>query len=209
MKPIIKPMKRLSLYLFLILFTLQTPSLADDISDFQIEGMSIGDSLLDYLSEEKINKKKNSYSDKGYIYKSRDFYSLLFNLAKFETYEFVQIHLKDNDKKYKIFNINGVNFYKQNIDKCYSAFDSIEKEFDLMFKNARKVNKKKRPHIFDKSGKSTTTDVYYYFDDKAFVSIVCTDWSDEITKSYKEFDNFAVEIASSEFSKWLTNEAFK
>ena len=48
-------MKRLSLYLFLILFTLQTPSQADDIRDFQIEGMSIGDSLLDYFSEEEIN----------------------------------------------------------------------------------------------------------------------------------------------------------
>jgi hypothetical protein len=34
-------MKRLSLYLFLLLFTLQTPSLADDIRDFQIEGMSV------------------------------------------------------------------------------------------------------------------------------------------------------------------------
>ena len=50
-------MKRLSLYLFLILFTLPTPSQADDIRDFQIEGMSIGDSLLDYFSEEEIKKK--------------------------------------------------------------------------------------------------------------------------------------------------------
>ena len=202
-------MKRLSLYLFLLFFTLQTPSWADDISDFQIEGMSIGDSLLDYLSEEKINKKKNSYSDKGYIYKSRDFYSLLFNLAKFETYEFVQIHLKDNDKKYKIFNINGVNFYKQNIDKCYSAFDSIEKEFDLMFKNARKINKQKRLHVYDKSGKSTTTDVYYYLEEHAYVAIVCSDWSDEFTKERNLFDAFRVEVSSNEFAKWLKNKAYK
>jgi len=47
-------MKKLSTYLFLILFSFQTLSLADDISDFQIEGMSIGDSLLDYFSEEEI-----------------------------------------------------------------------------------------------------------------------------------------------------------
>ena len=61
-------MKRLSLYLFLILFTLQTPSQADDIRDFQIEGMSIGDSLLDYFSEEEINKyKKNYYNDDKFI----------------------------------------------------------------------------------------------------------------------------------------------
>ena len=203
-------MKKLSTYLFLILFTLQAPSQADDIRDLQIEGMSVGDSLLDYFSKEEINKKRNSYPDKGYIYKSRDFYSLTYLfLAKFETYEAVQIHLKDNDKKYKIFSISGTNYHKEDIDKCYSAFNSIEKEFDLMFKNSRKVNKQKRPHVYDKSGKSTTTDVYYYFDDKAFVSIVCTDWSDEITKSQNLFDTFRVEISSSEFSKWLTNEAYK
>ena len=56
-----KPMKRLSLYLFLILFTLQAPSLADDISDFQIEGMSIGDSALDYFSEQEIKNSKVDY----------------------------------------------------------------------------------------------------------------------------------------------------
>jgi len=197
------------LAILILIFTFQTPSQADDIRDLQIEGMSIGDSLLDYFSEEEINKKINSYPDKGYIYPSRDFYSLTYKfLPKFETYESIQIHLKSNDKKYKIFSISGSNNHKDDIDKCFSNFGSIEKEFDLMFKNARKINKQKRLHVYDKSGKSTTTDVYYYFDDKAFVSIVCTDWSDEITKSYKEFDNFAVEIASSEFSKWLTNEAY-
>ena len=39
---------------FILIFTLQTPSQADDIRDFQIEGVNIGDSLLDYFSEEKI-----------------------------------------------------------------------------------------------------------------------------------------------------------
>jgi len=49
-------MKKLCIYLFLVLFSLQTPSQADDIRDFQIEGMSVGDSLLDYFSEEEIIK---------------------------------------------------------------------------------------------------------------------------------------------------------
>ena len=47
-------MKKLSTYLFLLLFSFQTSSWADDIRDFQIEGMSIGDSLLVFLS--KIDK---------------------------------------------------------------------------------------------------------------------------------------------------------
>ena len=47
-------MKKL-LVLLLSLFFLSSPSVfADDISDFQIEGISIGDSLLDYMTEEEI-----------------------------------------------------------------------------------------------------------------------------------------------------------
>ena len=41
-----------------------TSSKADDIKDFQIEGISIGDSLLDYLSEDSIERKQNAYSEK-------------------------------------------------------------------------------------------------------------------------------------------------
>jgi len=41
-------MKRLLLILILT-FSYQTLTKADDISDFEIEGMSIGDSALDYF----------------------------------------------------------------------------------------------------------------------------------------------------------------
>ena len=39
------------LFVFLFPFSL----FGNDITDFQIEGMSIGDSLLDYLNEKEIN----------------------------------------------------------------------------------------------------------------------------------------------------------
>ena len=48
-------MKRLLLILILTL-NFQTLTKADDIRDFQIEEMSIGDSLLDSFSEEEIKK---------------------------------------------------------------------------------------------------------------------------------------------------------
>jgi hypothetical protein len=58
-------MKKLLVLLFSLLF-LSSPSVfADDISDFQIEGISIGDSLLDYMTEEEIleaiESTKNEY----------------------------------------------------------------------------------------------------------------------------------------------------
>ena len=48
-------MKKLCIYFFLVLFSLQTPSWAEDIRDFQIEGMSLGDSALDYFTKEELN----------------------------------------------------------------------------------------------------------------------------------------------------------
>ena len=50
-------MKKLFIYLFLIFFSFSAPSFGDDISDFQSEGMSIGDSALDFFSEEEIKKE--------------------------------------------------------------------------------------------------------------------------------------------------------
>ena len=46
-------MKRLLLILILT-FSFQTWTKADDISDFEIEGMSVGESLLNHISVEKI-----------------------------------------------------------------------------------------------------------------------------------------------------------
>ena len=54
-------MKKLYVYLFLVFFALQTPSSSDDIRDFQIEGMSIGDSLLDFISKDELANLMKSY----------------------------------------------------------------------------------------------------------------------------------------------------
>ena len=54
-------MKRLQSYLIMVLvltLSLQSWTKADDISDFQIEGMSIGDSALDYFSKKELKNKK-------------------------------------------------------------------------------------------------------------------------------------------------------
>ena len=53
-------MKRLLLILILT-FSFQSWTKADDIRDFQIEGMSIGDSLLDYFNKAKIKSNEKNY----------------------------------------------------------------------------------------------------------------------------------------------------
>mgnify|MGYP000034597114 CR=1 FL=1 len=100
--------------IFITLFVLFFSSSlsAEDISDFQIEGinifefkgMSIGDSLLDYFSEEEINQNKSFYPD------SKRFFRLTRKIANMELYDTTQFHVKSNDKNYTIYSISGLIF---------------------------------------------------------------------------------------------------
>ena len=196
-------MKRLLLILILT-FSFQALSKADDIRDFEIEGISVGDSLLDYFNKKKITDKINSYDDKGFIYNHKDFYSITFKfLPMFEIYDGVQFFLKNNDNNYIIYSIAGEKYHKD-INNCYSKFDEIEDEFDILFKNSSKAKKLKRPHSYDKTGESTTTDVYYNMPNGDFVALVCSDWSEKINIS----DSFRVEISSDEFADFVNNKAY-
>ena len=49
---------RIFIAVIVLIFSLQSWTKADDIRDFQIEGMSIGDSLLDFYSKDEINSFK-------------------------------------------------------------------------------------------------------------------------------------------------------
>ena len=168
-------MKKLSTYLFLILFSFSAPSFADDIQDFEIEGMTIGNSLLDYMSEEEIKENVVSvYLDKKFtisVYKkSTEIYDLG-----------VGITYKSNDKTYKIHGVQGRVNFGNNIEGCYEKQDEIEKEISSMFGKVKKDDwgildlhfKGKEPDgstfkgiAFDfNNGDSITITCYYYFDD--------------------------------------------
>ena len=107
-------MKKLLSILVLGLFLI-TPSWADDIQDFQIEGMSIGDSLFDYFSEEEIKNNLMDYDYKDKTFSTAEFLKKQFN---YELYDIVITNFKANDKNYIIHAIGGTADYK-NINKCY------------------------------------------------------------------------------------------
>ena len=87
------------LTVLILIFALQTPSQADDISDFQIEGISIGDSLLMYAEEKDIlenmvtDYKSNLYS--RFTIRTK-------NSKKLDQFDDIQFHFKTKDKKYII-----------------------------------------------------------------------------------------------------------
>ena len=194
-------MKKL-LAVIILIFTLHTPSQADDIRDFQIEGMSIGDSLLDYFSEKKIKKfyKAEYYTNNEYT----TIESL--QLPSFEVYEYVAITYYTKDKNYKIQGIVGDIDFPDNIGDCYKEKDKVVEQISELFSNAKKQNLNFK-HSYDKTGNSKVNQASFYLDEGA-VAVSCFDWSEEYNdKNYP--DGLRVGITTSNLSAWYRNKAYK
>ena len=188
---------RITLTLFVLLFS--SSVFADDISDFQIEGISIGDSLLNYFSEEKI-KKNTGFSVYDYI-KDKTFVLAAFEKTSLnKQYDIIQVHYKRNDKKRIIYEISGMNYYKNNFDDCYDKKDKIVEELSLIFVNAKKTNNSGK-HPADASGKSTVVSTFFNFVSGDYVDVSCYDWSHVVPYA----DKLTVGIITKELNTWLVS----
>jgi len=193
-------MKRLSLYLFLILFTLQTPSLADDIRDFQIEGISVGDSLLDYMSEEEI-KIQLERNKPAYNYLTDEF-GEAYLFSKFETYDRLAFKVKPNDNNYIIYSIKGSISYDDKLEQCFAKQKEIVKEFSLLYKNARKVEKTFE-FPWDPTGKSKTYSIHFIFDSGDEIKVACTQYEKSLKIKNNWADSLQIVIANKEVIAWM------
>lgn len=121
-------MKRLLLIIILTL-SFQLVTKADDVSDFEIEGMSIGDSLLDFMKEDLIIHEINN-KDYSFYY-NKDFVSIsTWEIRdKFKSYDDVGVILKIGDNQYKIHGLMGTLYMdkKSDIKECYKKQDEIVK----------------------------------------------------------------------------------
>ena len=186
-------MKKLSTYLFLILFSFSAPSFADDALDFEIDGMSIGDSLLDYFSRDKIlNARNYDHYPSDMKFRIIDIYT------ENKFYEGMQFYYIPNDKKFIIQSLNGRKFYN-NINDCYIKKKKIENDLSVQFSNAKKDKQKKEKHMDDPTGKSTYTTTFFSFNSGGRGSVACYDWHVDTGAS----KSISVSIQSETVSNWV------
>ena len=186
---------KIFLLILIITFGFQTLTKADDIRDFQIEGISIGDSLLDYYSKDEL--------EKDFFYDDKEWASISKADSNFKTYGGFQVHVKGNDEKYIIGSIEGMIIYDDKIEECHRKQQKISVQLDELFKNSIK-DQWERNHEADKN--SSVKAIVYTFDSGDKIGIYCYDWAS--SNKNKFVDKLGVLIASKEFNNWLNNEAY-
>ena len=184
------------LFIIIIIFiSFQTLSKADDIRDFEIEGMSIGDSLLDFVGKDKIQSEKFFYNQAKNNKKFAHFDFLVSS-----NYDKVNVSFINTDTKFVIKKISGIIWFKDNIKSCLKKKDEIVNSIQSIFSNITVENFKKRKHFADKNS-YTYLSVFYFPGKKPqnSVRVECYDWSKSLTYT----DHLNVAIVLSEYDKWL------
>jgi hypothetical protein len=142
------------LIILILTLSYQSSANSDVVEDLQIEGISIGDSALDYFSEAEIRSNKQDW------YNDNKFYGVLIDVDSVN-YDKLQIHFKSNDKKYIIHAIGGLkDFTNQNINDCYILKNKIDLMLVDFFENSKINHNGKIKHPSDKSEKSFVTQSY-------------------------------------------------
>ena len=189
------------LLILLISLHFQQISKASDISEFEIEGMSIGDSALNFFSKSEIEK-----SVKETPQYSKDDYKIVF-FAKskkhnFDNYEGITFYYKKNDKLYKIAGILASNYYPNSFEDCLNDLKIMQQDIENSL-NIVPVWNGKQNLGYDTYGNTTMHGSIYNLVKKGDAQIVCYDWSDQITKIQGRIDELTLAISNEEYGNWL------
>lgn len=181
---------RVFLSVLVIIISIQSLSRANDIRDFEIEGMSIGDSLLNFFDKKIIEENK-------VFYKSNKFYQVSIDIQNFEIYDGLNFQIKNHDKKYIIHSLSGV--IKKDIKECLRNQKKVLKEIESLFNNPQIFDEGKRKHAAYEN--SFTYDIYIMVNND-MISVSCYDMNDADFS-----DVMLINVDTAEFNDFLNNEA--
>ena len=198
--------------MFLGLF-LSTSAHTDNIKDYKIENISIGDSALDYFSEMELENGELDWFNYSY----KEFATSL--VSGKGIYDWFKISYKSDDDNFTIEGLVGIVVKKKYDDaECNKELDSAALNISGLFKNAKRSKKKlymveyNSRKVFQEasqSGKSTATSISFDFNDRRKIILSCYDMDkatnqiDSPLKDINQFDSFRIDIRSKVFKNYL------
>jgi len=176
--------------------------LADDISDFQIEGISIGDSLLDYMSEEEILKEIEINKGRYLFLEDNSIFGEVFKFEDLQTYDSMSFFVKPNDKKFLIYGVKGAIDYSEDFNGCIKKQNEIVNEISEMFRYAKK-DEGTYNHRGDITNRSVVKFVRFKYDSGGYILIQCYDFEENLKIKNNWMEPLSISIDTEELSKWF------
>lgn len=191
------------LTIIILILCIQSWTKANDIKDFDIDGIGVGESLLDYTSKDLIESKS-----KNYYPNSKDYYLLEFDsneLSFLETYSYIGVHLKKDDNKFLIASIKGMIIYKNDFESCLSQKKIIVDSIQETVPNSRE---QKYTNDFDNLYGMSKAYISDFEIKDGFIRIWCTNWDNETEDKQGWTDTLNVDLSTQIFLDWLNTKAY-
>ena len=179
---------------------LSATSKADDIRDFEIEGMSIGDSLLSFMTNDEILNQIELNKDVHYFL--TDEFIQVYKYDGLLKYSFVSFYIKKRDKNFKIYGLTGSMSHTENISECHEQMDEIAQELSSLFNDAER-KKSNYNHPIDESGKSKIKEIYFLLNSKDKVRVICMDFEEDLRKKNNWADGLDITLQTKEITDWF------
>lgn len=185
-------------------FSLQSWTKADDISDFEIDGMSVKDSLLKFYSLPEIKSEVNNAT---FYPKSKKMMVVGFDSSNPEDqYKRHEFHIKKNDMKYTIYSIKGL--IPTQINYCLDQKKIIVSEIQNQVSDTKKKDYKS--DYGNSYGNSIAHVTDFDFKNGSSIRVWCSEWdqSNENVKDSLYEDSLTVNLSSKEQIDFVNKEAY-
>ncbi|MDA9725700.1 hypothetical protein N9U50_01980 [Candidatus Pelagibacter sp.] len=188
--------------LILILSTL-CYARADEVKKFEIEQITVGESLLNHMAKNQILNKLES--NNTYFYPNKSFATFGFIPDTLELYDDVGVIIKPNDENYKIYALEGTIYFKEK--SCEQKQIQISNDLKNYFEKDRYTFNKalNLNYIGDETGESKVNYFDFTFYDGSAVRVIC--W--KLGKNFKSqgyINRLVVAVNSSLFMKFLNEK---
>ena len=192
---------------------LSTSAYTDDIKDFQIENISIGDSALDYFTEAQLENSEQDW----FNYSHKEYSTSL--VAGKGIYDWFLISYRSDDDNFIIEGLAGILVKKKyDDDECNKELDTTALDISKLFKNTKQGKKQLYKVVYNPreifqttapSGKSILTSISFDFKNEGKIILSCynmdkaTNQIDSPIKDINQFDTFRVDIRSGALINYL------
>ena len=185
--------------LLILLLSISQITSADELSDFEVLGMSIDDNLLDFITEDEIldeidkSKTLNRYS---HLKEPNKFLEITVPKQENDLYDGAEVFIKNTiPRDNTIHGIRGYRYYIEDFDACIKKRNQIAEILTNFFPDAKTGS-------LITEGKNKITDNFSIGNSERIIDVNCID----LEETYRLKNNFSEGlefiIRNKEFSDW-------
>jgi len=185
--------------LLILLLSISQITSADELSDFEVLGMSIDDNLLNFITEDEIldeiDKRKtlNRYS---HLKEPNKFLEITVPKQEKDLYDGAEVFIKNTiPRDNTIHGIRGYRYYIEDFDACIKKRNQIAEILTNFFPDAKTGS-------LITEGKNKITDNFSIGNSERIIDVNCID----LEETYRLKNNFSEGlefiIRNKEFSDW-------